>query len=106
GAFPTWLAPVQALLIPITDQQNDYAAELLAKLKAEGIRAEADYRSEKLGHKIREGQLQKIPHMLVLGKKEQAEGTLSVRSRREGDKGSMSYDDYLKYLNQEIESRA
>lgn len=105
GAFPTWLAPVQALLIPITDQQNDYAAEILEKLKAQGIRAEADYRSEKLGHKIREGQLQKVPHMLVLGKKEHAEATLSVRTRREGDKGAMKLEDYLTYLNQEIESR-
>ncbi|HCU25095.1 MAG TPA: threonine--tRNA ligase, partial [Deltaproteobacteria bacterium] len=105
GAFPLWLAPVQAILLPITDAQNPYAAELATALRAEGIRAEVDFRSEKLGHKIREAQLQKIPHMLVLGKNEQAAGEISLRSRREGDKGTMKSAAYIEYLQKEIELR-
>src|SRR5262249_37160504 len=105
GAFPAWLAPVQAILLPITDRQNDYAAELLAVLRGRGIRAEADFRTEKLGHKIREAQLQKVPHMLVIGGKEQEARQVSLRSRREGDKGAMKFEDYLEYLQKEIDSR-
>jgi len=105
GAFPVWLAPVQAILLPITDQQNDYVGQLADRLKAHGIRAEVDYRKEKIGHKIREAQLAKIPHMLVVGGKEQAAGQVSLRSRREGDKGVMSFEDYTVFLDKEIESR-
>ncbi len=103
GAFPLWLAPVQTILLPITGQQNEYAADLLQKLREQGVRAEIDLSSEKLGHKIRAGQLQKIPHMLVIGGKEQEAGEVSLRSRIGGDVGKMKFEEYLKYFQNEIE---
>ncbi len=105
GAFPTWLAPVQAEIIPITDRAHEYAHQLEAKLNALGIRAEGDYRSEKMGYKIREAQLKKIPYMLVVGDKEVEEGTVSVRARKEGKGGTMTVDQFLNQITTEIRTK-
>jgi threonyl-tRNA synthetase len=105
GAFPTWLAPVQVALLPISDAQNVYAEEICQRLRAEGIRAHVDQRSEKLGAKIRESQLQKVPHMLVLGAKEQEAGLVSLRSRSQGDRGQMKFDEFLGLLKKDITER-
>ena len=105
GAFPTWLAPVQAMIIPITDRQHEYAKELEKKLAAAGIRVEADYRSEKMGYKIREAQLKKIPYMLVVGDKEMADGTVAVRARKEEKGGTMAVDAFLAAIRAEIDAK-
>ena len=105
GAFPTWLAPVQAMIIPITDRQHEYAKELEKKLAAAGIRVESDLRSEKMGYKIREAQLKKIPYMLVVGDKEMEDGTVAVRARKEEKGGTMSVDAFLAAIRAEIDSK-
>ncbi len=105
GAFPTWLAPVQVKVLPISDKHMAYAEEVTKKLFDAGIRAEVDTRSEKIGYKIREAQTQKIPYMLVVGQKEEEEGTVSVRSRFAGDEGSSSLDAFLEKIQKEISSR-
>ena len=105
GAFPTWLAPVQVKVLPISDKHMAYAEEVAKKLFDAGIRAEVDTRSEKIGYKIREAQTQKIPYMLVVGQKEEEEGTVSVRSRFAGDEGSSSLDAFLEKIQKEISSR-
>src|SRR6185436_14979196 len=88
GAFPLWLAPVQAIVLPIADRHVPYASTVRDQLSAAGLRAELDERQEKIGYKIREAQLQKVPYMLVVGDREAADGTLSVRSRTAGDQGA------------------
>ena len=88
GAFPLWLAPVQAIVLPIADRHLAYAAAVRDRLAAAGLRVELDERQEKIGYKIREAQLQKIPYMLVVGDREAAEGTVSVRTRTGGDQGA------------------
>jgi threonyl-tRNA synthetase len=98
GAFPVWLAPVQARLLPIADRHQAYAREALAALKAAGLRAEADLRSEKIGLKIREAELQKIPYILVMGDKETAAGTVSVRLRGGQDRGAMPLTDVIRSI--------
>ena len=105
GAFPTWLAPVQAMIIPITDRQHEYAKELEARLNAAGIRVESDLRSEKMGYKIREAQLKKIPYMLVVGDKEMEDGTVAVRARKEEKGGAMTVDAFLEAIRAEIDSK-
>lgn len=105
GAFPTWLAPVQVVILPISEKQQDYAEKLRARFEAMDIRAEADLRNEKVGYKIREAQLQKVPYMLVVGDKEMEEGNVSVRDRKDGDKGVMSFDDFLAQISKEIKDR-
>src|SRR5262245_40971788 len=90
GAFPLWLAPVQAIVLPIADRHLEYARSVLEQLQAAGLRQVLDERQEKIGYKIREAQLQKIPYMLVVGDREAAEGTVSVRERSGGDKGASS----------------
>ena len=105
GAFPTWLAPVQVEVIPITDRQHAYAKELEAKLNAAGIRVESDLRSEKMGYKIREAQLKKIPYMLVVGDKEMEDGTVAVRARKEEKGGTMTVDAFLAAIRAEIDSK-
>ena len=105
GAFPLWLAPVQAMVMPITDRSRDYAEEIYKKLFDAGIRVETDYRSEKIGYKIREAQLQKIPYMLVLGDKEAEAGLVAVRTRLGGDEGTMTLDTFLAKIKEEIESK-
>ena len=105
GAFPTWLAPVQAVVMPITDRCNDYAVSIADKLKDNDIRVETDLRNEKIGYKIREAQMQKIPYMLVVGDKEAEAGTVSVRSRSGVDLGAMPFDDFLAKINLEIKEK-
>src|SRR6185503_6635493 len=95
GAWPLWLAPVQAIVLPISDRHQAYAATVRDKLAAAGLRVELDGRQEKIGYKIREAQLQKIPYMLVTGDREAGEGTVSVRSRSGGDLGARPVDDFV-----------
>ena len=106
GAFPTWLAPVQVRVMPITDRANDYAKSVEEKLTAAGIRAESDLRNEKIGYKIREAQGQKIPYMLIVGDKEAENGTVSVRTRAGGDEGAMALGDFAAKIGEEIKTRA
>ncbi len=106
GAFPTWLAPVQVKVLPISEKHVEYAKSLAEKLNAENIRTEVDDRNEKIGYKIREAQLQKIPYMFVVGDKEAEAGAVAVRSRKEGDKGTMAFDEICKLLKEEITTRA
>lgn len=105
GAFPTWLAPVQVKILPISDKFHDYAQTIANNLIKAGIRVEVDYRAEKIGYKIREAQVQKIPYMLVVGQKEEQNKTVSVRSRQNGDEGSISIDEFLSKIKQEIDSK-
>ncbi|GAB4336808.1 MAG: threonine--tRNA ligase [Candidatus Abyssubacteria bacterium] len=105
GAFPTWLAPVQAVLLPVGEAHRPYAAELLERLKRAGVRAEADMRDDKVGFKIREAQLQKIPYMLIVGDKEVSSGAVSVRHRKGGDMGPRKFEEFLESLLAEIKSR-
>ncbi|MBQ3482298.1 MAG: threonine--tRNA ligase [Oscillospiraceae bacterium] len=105
GAFPTWLSPVQATVLPITDRSADYAKEVLAKLEASGVRAEIDLRNEKIGYKIREAQMQKIPYMLVIGDKEAECGSVAVRTRTGEDLGAMPLDEFLSKIGTEIRDR-
>ena len=106
GAFPTWLAPVQVSLLPIADRHLDYLFQIRDRLEAMGIRCEVDTRNEKVGYKIREAQLQKVPYMLVAGDKELENGTISVRTRTGGDMGSMSVDDFAAKIVEEVKTRA
>ncbi|CDN44232.1 Threonine--tRNA ligase 2 [Paenibacillus sp. P22] len=105
GAFPLWLAPVQVRLLPVSDKYLDDALRVKAQLQAAGIRVEADVRTEKLGYKIREAQLQKVPYMLVLGEQEAASGRVAVRKRGEGDLGTMSLEDLIMSMREEIASQ-
>jgi len=105
GAFPLWLAPVQAILLPIADRHAPYAASVRDRLAAAGLRAELDGRQEKIGYKIREAQLQKVPYMLVTGDREVTEGTVSVRSRSGGDLGARSVDEFVRQSLAEIAAR-
>ena len=105
GAFPVWLAPVQAVVLPITERQNDYAKQVLEKLLDSGVRAELDDRNEKLQAKIRDAQLQKIPYMLVIGGKEAEAGTVSVRHRAKGDLGARPLEQFSADLRAEIDSK-
>ncbi len=106
GAFPTWLAPVQLKLLPIADRHLDYTYEVKRKLEENGIiRIEIDDRSEKLGFKLREAQLEKVPYMIVIGDKDIENGAVSVRSRKKGDMGSMSVDEFVKMIKEEIDTK-
>ena len=102
GAFPLWLAPVQAIVLPISDRHLAYAAKVRVELASAGLRADLDERQEKIGYKIREAQLQKVPYMLVVGDRESAEGTVSVRTRRGGDQGPSSIADFVAKATAEI----
>ena len=106
GAFPTWLSPVQVKVLPISDKYMDYAGKVLDDLKENGIRAEIDTRAEKIGYKIREARLQKIPYMLVVGAKEAEEGKVSVRSRFLGDEGAKDLSVFVSDIKEEIRTRA
>ncbi len=106
GAFPVWLAPVQAVVLPIADRHVAYGRQVTERLKAAGIRAELDDRNEKVNLKIREAQLQKVPYMLVAGDREVQSGTVSVRNRRRGDLGPKSLEEFLAEIRQLIESKA
>ncbi len=105
GAFPVWLAPVQVKVLPITDRTNDYAVSIAEKLDKLNIRVETDLRNEKIGYKIREAQMQKIPYMLVVGDKEAEAGNISVRTRSGGDMGVMSLEDFIARVQDEVETK-
>ena len=106
GAFPTWLSPVQVKILPITDRAAEYCAQLKDKLEKAGVRVETDLRNEKIGYKIRQAQLEKIPYMLVIGDKETEAGTVAVRTRAGEDLGAMSTDAFLEKILDEIEKMA
>ncbi|HIV24759.1 MAG TPA: threonine--tRNA ligase [Candidatus Scatomonas pullistercoris] len=105
GAFPTWLAPVQVKVLPISEKFLDYGEKVLSGLKAAGIRAELDVRSEKIGYKIREAQSLKIPYMLVVGAREEEQGLVAVRSRFRGDEGQSALEDFIQAVKEEIASK-
>ena len=104
GKFPVWLAPVQVEILPIADSHVEYAKQVQEQLEKLGIRTELDDRQEKIGYKIREAQLQKVPYMLVLGEKEIEAKTVGVRSREDGDIGAMSLQEFVEKVQKEVES--
>ena len=106
GAFPVWLSPVQARVMPITDRASDYAKQLAERLDQEGVRVDTDLRNEKIGYKIREAQMQKLPYMLVVGDKEAEAGTVSVRTRGGVDLGAMPVEEFIAKIKEEIKTRA
>jgi threonyl-tRNA synthetase len=106
GAFPVWLAPVQAIVLPITDRHLEYAQKVKDRLAAEGLRVTLDERSEKVNLKIRDAQLQKIPYMLVVGDQEAESGNVSVRNRKHGNLGAQSVDEFLAGIHKLIETKA
>ena len=106
GAFPTWLAPVQVKVLPISDKHLEYANKIAEELNKNCIRVEVDDRAEKIGYKIREAQLQKIPYMLIVGDKEQESGEVGIRDRKEGDIGAMKLEDFISKINEEIKTFA
>ncbi|WP_075726111.1 threonine--tRNA ligase [Tissierella creatinophila] len=106
GKFPVWLAPVQATILPISDKFNDYAYEVRDKMKQEGIRVEIDDRAEKIGYKIREAQMKKIPYMLIVGEKEVSENKVSVRDRNDGDIGQVDVKEFIARMIDEIKNKA
>jgi len=105
GKFPVWIAPVQVKILPISDKFMEYAKSVEKTLFEKGIRVETDDRAEKIGYKIREAQLEKVPYMLILGEKEMSENNISVRSRKNGDLGSVSLDSFIENINSEIRNR-
>ncbi len=106
GAFPTWLAPVQVKMLPIADRHLDRIYEIKKQLEAAGLRVEVDDRSEKIGFKIRSAQLEKVPYMVIVGDKDIENGTVSVRSRKQGELGAMRIEEFVKNITEEIESKA
>ncbi len=106
GAFPTWLAPTQVRILPLIDKHHAYGNEIYTKMKKLGIRVETDTRNEKIGYKIREAQVEKIPYMLVIGDKEMENGTISVRSRKDGDLGAIKVEEFIQKIKEEIDTRA
>ncbi|HKR58126.1 MAG TPA: threonine--tRNA ligase, partial [Pyrinomonadaceae bacterium] len=106
GAFPLWLAPVQVAVLPITDRVNEYAEQVSAQLRDADLRIETNLRSDKIGAKIRDAQMQKVPFMLVLGDREQEQGQVAVRERVKGDIGAMSLEEFMAMARKLIESRA
>src|SRR5579871_3588292 len=105
GAFPLWLAPEQARVMPVSERFSEYGRRVEEELRAQGFRVTGDYRPEKIGYKIREAQLEKIPYMLVVGEKEQTAGTVSVRDRVDGDLGAMAITELVKRLTEEVKER-
>jgi len=106
GAFPTWLAPVQVKFLPIADRHQDYCREMMQKLLDAGVRCELDDRSEKIGFKIRSAQMEKVPYMIIIGDKDIESGTVAVRSRKNGDEGAATIDEFIKRIKEEIDSKA
>ena len=105
GALPVWLSPVQVRVLPISDKFNNYGEKVTNELKKLGIRAECDYRYEKIGYKIRQGQLEKIPYLLIVGEKEESNLEVSVRDRKDGDKGSMNLDLFISLIKEKIQNK-
>ncbi|MBU3179742.1 threonine--tRNA ligase [Clostridium psychrophilum] len=105
GAFPTWLAPIQVKVLPISEKYHDYAEKVVAKLKKLRIRTSADFRAEKIGYKIREGRNERVPFLLIVGEKEADLNEVSVRSRKNGDEGATSLDSFISRIKEEVETR-
>jgi threonyl-tRNA synthetase len=106
GAFPIWLAPVQVAVLPITDRINEYAEQVAGDLRAAGLRVESNVRSDKIGAKIRDAQMQKIPFMLVLGDREMEQGQVAVRERVKGDIGAMPLEEFKQMAQRLVQTRA
>ena len=106
GAFPAWLSPVQVKILPVTDRAAEYADQVASKLDNMGFRVDVDYRNEKIGKKIREAQMDKVPYMLVIGDRDMENGTVSPRHRADGDLGAMSFDEFVALLTDVVESKA
>ena len=102
GKFPVWLSPVQVKVMPISERQADYAKSVYETLKAKGLRVKLDDRNEKIGYKIREAQMEKVPYMLIVGDKEAEAGLVAVRRRDKGDVGAVSVDEFIATITQEI----
>ena len=102
GKFPVWLSPLQVKILPITDKQEGYARELCEKMKAAGIRVAVDDRNEKIGYKIREAQMEKVPYMLVVGANEAEAGQVAVRRRDKGDMGAVAADEFIQTVKKDI----
>ncbi len=105
GAFPAWLAPEQARVMTVSEKFSDYGKKVEAELRNHGFRVHGDYRSEKIGFKVREAQMEKVPYMLVIGEKEQAAGTVAVRARAEGDKGAVPVSEFIARLEREVKDK-
>ena len=105
GAFPAWLAPLQVEILPITSKFSEYAHQVEAQLLASGVRVHVDDRNEKVGYKIREAQMQKVPYMLIVGEKEAESGTVGVRDRSQGDLGAMPTEQFVSKLVEEIQNK-
>jgi threonyl-tRNA synthetase len=105
GAFPLWLAPEQVRVLPVSERYSDYGRKVEGELRQHGFRVSGDYRPEKIGYKIREAQLEKVPYMLVVGEKEQGAGTVAVRDRVDGDLGPMAFPDLVRRLEQEVKEK-
>jgi threonyl-tRNA synthetase len=105
GKFPVWISPLQVKILPITDKQADYANEICKKMREAGIRVKVDSRSEKIGYKIREAQMEKVPYMLVIGAKEEEEGMVAVRRRDKGDMGAVSADEFIQTVLGDIANK-
>jgi threonyl-tRNA synthetase len=106
GELPPWLAPVQAVVVPIADRHVDYAGVVASRIDAAGLRAEQDWRPESVGRKIRDAELRKIPYMLVVGDREQEGESVSVREHRRGDVGSMGVEEFIAHLQEQVQNRA
>ena len=106
GAFPPWLSPVQASVVPVSERHHEYAVEVRDRLRGTGLRVEADLRNEKLGYKIRSAQMSKVPYMLVVGDREVQGRTVSVRDRRRGNQGACPLDDFSRMLGRQVAQRA
>ena len=105
GKFPVWLAPVQVKVLPVSDKSLEYAKSVETALREKGLRAETDARNEKIGYKIREAQLEKVPYMLIVGDKEREEGTVSVRMREKGDVGAMAVEEFAVRVKKENDEK-
>jgi len=105
GAFPVWLSPVQAVVLPVTSDVAGYAGEVKEKLVRSGIRAEVDSREEKIGYRIRESEIHKVPYMVIVGKREAEDGTVSVRERSRGDRGAMRPEDLAREIVDAVAAR-
>ena len=105
GAFPTWLAPVQAKFLPVTDRANEYCEKVAAQLEEQGFRTEVDYRNEKIGRKIRDAQTEKVPYMVIVGDRDMENGTVSPRHRADGDLGAMSVDEFSALLERVVDNK-
>ncbi|NLZ48231.1 MAG: threonine--tRNA ligase [Clostridiales bacterium] len=105
GAFPTWLAPVQVKVLPISEKYHDYTEKVVKTLKDKGIRVEGDYRAEKIGYKIREGRMERVPYLLIVGEKEALNNQVAVRSRKNGDEGPVDLNDFVERIVKEIEAK-